>query len=371
MMHAYMNQHFQEENPDKRIEYINQMDVEHFSLITFIDTLIPALVWESNLRFGNFHLIKMSLFIRKLARHNVFSQETERALAKLIIQHLYYLEWTRISADSLPHRPEPVSNPVEKMLDEIEEGNAHNAYFYGLVGLENHRDELFNALMQNGAISMEDTLGHSISCFYPVLEEVLAVDHPAAATALLSLILYLCRFRNASSSSVQTLPISDEDKNRMLMQASSGTSIVDIHHMITFYTMFDWEKARWNSHSTPPWKLMQDWIGAKEVDRGRQDLANGNLVAIPESYQEWKALFSSKNRASIVETAIAILEDSYAKACDWFFRVYAEHYTPDWDPHYITSLYAALELSLDPAISAEASRMALIQALEYFLEESH
>ena len=95
-MNVQMMQLFQNANHEKRIEYIDRMDPDHFSLITFIDSLTPALVWESNLRFGSFHLIKMSLYIRDFARRKFFSAETDRALAKAILQHLYYLPWPQI-----------------------------------------------------------------------------------------------------------------------------------------------------------------------------------------------------------------------------------------------------------------------------------
>lgn len=373
-MNTYMNHLFQEENPDKRIKYIDGLDPERFSLVTFIDSLTPSLVWESNLRFGSFHLIKMSLFIRNLARRNLFTPETERALAKLILQHLYYLPWSRVSADPLPHTPDPIDKPVERMLSEIEKGNAHNAYLCAATALHTDRDELFVALMQNGAVSIPNTIGHSISCFYPVLEEVLSVDHPAAGTSLLSLILYLCRFRNRNKASYHGPTISDEDKSRLLQQAASGTSIVDVHQMITFYTMQAWENATWNKGNTPPWNLLVDWIGDKRIHESRKEQAEhgGNRnVDIPESYETWQQLFDDRDLEAIIDSTTALLSNSYTKASDWLFRAYAERYTPDWNPHYITSLYAALELSLDRSIPSELSRMALIQAVEYFLRSIH
>lgn len=372
-MNAYLNKLFEAQNPDTFNEYIDRMDASHFSLVTFVDTLIPALVWESNLQFGSFHLIKMSLFIRNLARRKYFSAETELALAKVILQHLSYLEWTRISADPLQHMPDPIDEPVKRMLSAIEKGNAHNAYFYALTALQSDKEQLFNALLKNGAISIPDTIGHSISCFYPVLEDVLAVDHPAAATSLLSLILYLCRFRNSRSAMVEGNAISDADKNRLLLQAASGTSILDIHHMITFYTLQAWETATWNKECTPPWEFLTDWIGEKEVDESQKEhvdrVIRQNTIDVPESYEAWQRLFAEKDQEAILDSAIALLRESSEKACDWLFRVYAEYYTPDWDPHYFTSLYAALELRQDTSISIEASTMAFIQALKYFVEE--
>ena len=40
---------------------------ENWSLVTIIDELLPLALMESNLRFGNFHSVKMALFLRRLA----------------------------------------------------------------------------------------------------------------------------------------------------------------------------------------------------------------------------------------------------------------------------------------------------------------
>jgi hypothetical protein len=369
-MNMCLTKLFQDGDPDKLISYVDGLDQNSFSLITFIDSLSPALVMESNLRFGSFHLIKMSLFLRNLSRRKVFKAETERALAKLILQHLYYLEWIRISADPVPHSPDPVDNLIDKMLSEIKNGNAHNAYFYAAKALQTDKGTLFNALMLNGTLSIPNTIGHSISCFYPVIEEVIAVDHPAAGTSLLSLIMYLCRLRKQSAHVVvNDTPATPSEKSLLLLKAASGTSIIDIHHMITFYIFHAWENASWNPGMTPPWEKLHDWFGDKKIDTQRQTrAAEQKSMIVPESFQHWQNIFSGKNRDAIIDSAIAILNESWEKACDWFFRVYADYYTPDWDPHYFTSLYAALELSRDPSITAQDSTMALIQALEYFLD---
>jgi hypothetical protein len=251
-MHVQLTQLFHEGDPEKLISYVDGLNPDRFSLITFIDRLVPALVMESNLRFGSFHLIKMSLFLRNMSRRKVFSAETEKALAKLVLQHLFYLEWIRISADPLPHDPDPVEHALDEMLSEIADGNAHNAYFYAAKIYQTEKGNLFNALLLNGSMSIPDTIGHSISCFYPVLEEVIAVDHPSAGTSLLSLIMYLCRLRKQSSSVTgKDLSITPSQKSQLLVKAASGTSIFDIHHMITFYIFQAWETASWNRGTIP------------------------------------------------------------------------------------------------------------------------
>ena len=186
-MNACLTHLFQEGDPDKLISYVDGMNQDRFSLITFVDDLVPALVMESNLDFGSFHLIKMSLFFRNLSNRGVFSAETEKALAKQNLQHLFYLEWIRVTADTLPHALEPMEHLLEEMLSEIADGNAHNAFLYAAKASQVDKGSLFNALLLNGAMSIPDTLGHSISCFYPVMEDVISVDHPASGTSLLSL----------------------------------------------------------------------------------------------------------------------------------------------------------------------------------------
>ena len=272
-MDAYSRQLFEKHEVASLVNYVDDLDPEHFSLITFIDSLVPELVMESNLRFGSFHLVKMSLFIRNLSKRGVFSSETEIELAKLVIQHLYHLEWISVSADSLSHAADPVTDPLGEMLSEIADNNAHNAYFYASQAFFEDKQALFNLLLLNGAISIPHSLGHSISCFYPVLEDVIAVDHPAAGTSLLSLIMYLCRFGKETSAEADEKPLRDSDKGQLLRRAASGNDIVSIHHMITFYILQTWENASWNQDTIPPWSLLTDWIGEKRVDEKRVALA--------------------------------------------------------------------------------------------------
>ncbi|MDW7656897.1 MAG: hypothetical protein SCM11_06955 [Bacillota bacterium] len=358
-----------QKDPDDLAAYLDSLNGEHFSLVTLVDALSPFLVMESNLRFGSFHLIKMSLFLRKLSQSGLLSQATEIALAKVVVQHLYYLEWIELSVSPFVHSPDPIDAPLDSMLKEIKKGNAHNAYFYAALALQENKSHLISTLLLNGALSIPDTLGHSLSCFFPVLEQLVDMDHPAAGTALFSYILYLCRLRTNSLSGRQPVPVSVVlDRSHLLQQAASGTSIVDVHHMITYYIFQTWEKAAWQQEIPIPWSLLADWIGTKQIDNKtdwhRTQAVQGRL---PGDYEQWRQIFAKKDKENIIAITLSLLNISFQQTCDWLFRVYADYYTPDWDPHYFTSLYAALELYRDNTVDQTGSTMAVIQALSYFI----
>jgi hypothetical protein len=360
-----------QKDPDDLAAFLDKLNSEHFSLVTLIDALSPLLVMESNLRFGSFHLIKMSLFLRKLSQRGLLSQATEIALAKVVVQHLYYLEWIEISVSPFVHAPDPVDAPLDKMLTEIKKGNAHNAYFYAALALQDNKPQLIRTLLFNGALSIPDTLGHSLSCFFPVLDELVDMDHPAAGTALFSYILYLCRLRKNSLSGGQPAPDpAISDRSRLLQQAASGTSIVDVHHMITYYIFQTWEKAAWQQAIPLHWSALADWIGTKQIDNEAAQHSKQVVQAqLPGDYEQWRQIFAKKDKEKIIAITLSLLNTSFQQTCDWLFRVYADYYTPDWDPHYFTSLYAALELYQDNTVDQTGSTMAVIQALSYFIED--
>lgn len=370
-MTTELMQLLRQKDPDDLAAYLDRLNREHFSLVTLIDALSPLLVMESNLRFGSFHLIKMSLFLRKLSQSGLLSQATEIALAKVVVQHLYYLEWIEIAVSPFVHAPDPIDAPLDNMLTEIRKGNAHNAWFYAALALQENKPQLIRTLLMNGVLSVPDTLGHSLSCFFPVLEQLVDMDHPAAGTALFSYILYLSRLRKNSLSGSQSAPGSAvSDRSRLLQQAASGTTIVDVHHMITYYIFQTWEKAAWQQAIPIPWSLLADWIGTKQIDdKAARHWSQSALVQLPGDYEQWRQIFAKKDKEKIMAITLSLLDTSFQQACDWLFRVYADYYTPDWDPHYFTSLYAALELYRDDTVDQNGSTMAIIQALSYFIED--
>ena len=69
------------------------------------------------------------------------------------------------------------------------------------------------------------------------------------------------------------------------------------------------------------------------------------------TYEEFAKLFSFDDLDDTLAMVFMLLEIFPKQAVDWLFRFYAAHYTQEnWDPHYYTSLYAALRLYLEDTI---------------------
>ena len=84
-----------------------------------IDELLPLVLMETNLRYGSFHTVKMTLFIRELALEQYFSKPTERELARLLALEAAKRDWIGIQADRMGY----VDRNVPSLADII--GNKH------------------------------------------------------------------------------------------------------------------------------------------------------------------------------------------------------------------------------------------------------
>ena len=141
--------------------------LENWSLVTIIDELLPLLLMESNLRFGNFHAVKMALFLRKLAIEGWFSKSTEKELARVVALEAVEREWIGIQATRTGYAKRDISEPAEKIVEELNRGNVHNAFYYSLALLEVEPATLMQTLLSLGASAIPRSLGHSLSCFSP------------------------------------------------------------------------------------------------------------------------------------------------------------------------------------------------------------
>jgi hypothetical protein len=358
---------------------------ENWSLVTVIDELLPLALMESNLRFGNFHSVKMALFLRRLAVEGYFSKVTEREIARVIALELVEREWVSIHADRTGYTKRDKSPSLEEIVEELNENNVHNAFYYAIGLLKEKPKLLLQSLLTLGASAIPNSLGHSLSCFFPVVEDVIALDHPQADTALLSYIMYLSRHDFSKAVLEKEYGRAEEnlDYDAFLKLCASGDGVLNMHHTITFYVATEWEHAIFNEKGAAPYGLLSDWIGGKEIDRDREQRAveyrkakpsvseaNRYTGKLPETYEEFSSQFSFDKLNDLVSCVFQILEEKPKTIVDWLFRSYASHYTRDWDPHYYTGLYSVLRLCMGDKIRDKiACHMALEQALHYFAED--
>ena len=223
----------------------NMKNNENWSLITVIDELTPLLLMESNLTYGSFHLIKMSLFLREMQIKDYFSRDTEKKLIELISLLLSERDFVSIKSTRENFNKKRDGDYYNKLLEEINKGNAHNAYYYALRSLNCDRKKLSEFLLEIGSRFIPDSLGHSLSCFYPSVKDLIYIDSPHAETALLSYIMYLCRYSIEEShrqdlfgeSSAGSLPA---NYSELTFKCASGKGIVNLHHMITLAVFMLW-----------------------------------------------------------------------------------------------------------------------------------
>jgi len=337
----------------------------NFSIVSLIDELAPFLVMESNLRFGNFHQIKMNLFLRRLAITGLLNRETQIELSGLIVKEAMERDWVEIKGGFLRGGGEQ-ENPLPKMLEALGAKNIHNAYYYACQAYREEPVELVQGLLWLSTASIPDTLGHSFSCFLPVMADLVLPGHQAGPTSLFSYLMYLGRFPVPGDLPT---PVKSGmlDLNSLLQTCASGEGIENLHHMITLYLFLEWEQTSFNRGRGLPFRILEEWVSEKTLDQDRiERLENLKIPEPPNSFEEFSRRFNLEDIEETVKLTISILEGG-VPATDWLFRVFSRYYKPgNWNPHYFTGLYCALGFYKSMEIEPLARRMAIDQGIEYF-----
>src|SRR6056297_3984970 len=270
-------------------QYLNELTHDnHFSLGSLIEDLLPIMLMECNLRYGSFHFVKMSLFLRELSQKSYFGRETELEIARVVLLSLSERHFIHLKADSAGYKEDKISEKTyEKLAEEINKGNSHNAFYYALGILENEPNKLKAFLINLGMEKITDSLGHSVSCFFPVMRDITNHHKDVAATSVLSYVMYLCRYSFENQYHHQSRKKPEQDALESLgLKAASGTGIVNLHHMITYYTFFMLEDSSFY-REIPPYSILEDFFGDKKIDHQRLELAEVNKEAqIAEDYQQ-------------------------------------------------------------------------------------
>ncbi len=339
-------------------------------LITLIDQLLPMLAMESNLRFGSFHAIKMALYVRDVGRRGLFTRASEQAVAELLIREARHRLFAPFEAGPLPGHSAAPKNTWADFHGCLRDGNVHNGYYYASHALAEDPQRLAQQLAQIGARYLADSLGHSLSCFLPAMAWILRPMQPAAYNVLLSYLMYLGRWRPEPPAADET--VSDQvDVKTWLPRAAAGDGIVNLHHMITLHSFWLWQREFGPRFGVPFFRY-QRWVEDKKPDPAVERYVD-NLRSVPSAgtYEEFRQQFMNDREEGACEAVFSLLEADTSTAYDWLFRVYASLYNEEtWNPHFYTSLYAALELyTKAEGATAAARRLAVYQAVRYIRQE--
>ena len=359
---------------EKINDYLKELENDQgFTLASLIEELLPLMLMECSLRYGSFHFVKMSLFLRELSQKNYFPRDSELEIAKVVVLGLSERHFIKLEAESGAYKEDEVNQKTyAKLSEEINSGNTHNAFYYAAGILENEPEKLKEYLINLGLERIPDSLGHSISCFFPVMRDLVNHHKDISATAVLSYVMYLSRYSYQGKYNFdqkkQKKP-SPEELEDLGLKAASGSGIVNLHHMITYYTFFMLEDSSFYE-ALPPFTILENYFGSKNIDQKRLKLTDSNnkeKSQIAESYQQFKDDFSLTNYQEDLDFLFYNLDENYKETVNYLHRLFAEYYNPSWNPHYYTGLYCALGLYKSEKITdTKVKKMALIQAVEYF-----
>ena len=356
-------------------EYLKELESDNsFSLASLIEDLLPLMLMECSLRYGSFHFVKMSLFLRELSQKKYFSRESELEIARVVLLGLSERHFINIKADSSGYKEDEINQKTfAKLSEEINKGNSHNAFYYALGILEHQPEKLKEYLINLGMERIPDSLGHSISCFFPVMRDLINHHKDVSATAVLSYVMYLSRYsyqNKYNSEQEKRKKLSQEELEDLGLKAASGSGIVNLHHMITYYTFFMLENSSFYQE-LPPYTILENYFGSKNIDQKRLNFADSNnkeKSQIADSYQHFKDNFSLTNNQEDLDFLFYNLDQNYKETVSHLHQLFAEYYTPGWNPHYYTGLYCALGLYKSDKINdKKVKKMAVIQAIEYFV----
>lgn len=254
-------------NDQKRIQkIIANLELKDINLTDFVNEMAPIMLTEANLTYGNFHYIKMSLFLRELSLKKYFSDQTEKELINLLAINMTERRFVRFKADRIGYKEDFADqSTLKKMIEEINKSNVHNAYYYSLGLLKYEPEMLKNNLLSLGTESLPNTLGHSFTCFYPVMRDLVVEDSPHDTSAIFSYLMYLARYKYKEDVHIQYDTNHFEDIPQLTKICASGEGIVNLHHMITLAVYLLWEQDEVNGDYIPYQNLL-NWIGKKEVE---------------------------------------------------------------------------------------------------------
>ncbi|MFN2340521.1 MAG: hypothetical protein ABR547_04560 [Halanaerobium sp.] len=355
--------------------YLKELENDKsFSLASLIDNLLDLMLMECSLRYGSFHFVKMSLFLRELSQKKYFSREAELEIAKVVLLGLSERRFIKLEAESRGYKEEEVNQRTyAKLAEEINNGNTHNAFYYASGILEKEPEKLKEYLLNLGMERIPDSLGHSVSCFFPVLRDLVNHHQNIAATAVLSYIMYLNRYSYQGKYNAEPekrKKLSQEELEDLGFKAVSGSGIFNLHHMITYYTFLMLEDSSFYQQ-LPPYSILENYFGGENIDQKRLELIKsvGKNSNLAESYQEFKDGFPLADFRNNLSFLFANLDENYKSTVSYLHRLFAEHYNQNWDPHYYTGLYCALGLYKSDKIEEQKlKKMAVVQAVKYFVE---
>ncbi|SDH13152.1 hypothetical protein [Halanaerobium congolense] len=133
---------------EKIEEYLKKLETDNsFSLASLIEDLLSLMLMECSLRYGSFHFVKMSLFLRELSQKNYFSRESELEIAGVVVLGLSERHFINLEADSSGYKEKTqIAESYQQFKDNFSPANYKDKLDFLFYNLDQNYKETVNYL---------------------------------------------------------------------------------------------------------------------------------------------------------------------------------------------------------------------------------
>ncbi len=203
--------------------------------------------------------------------------------------------------------------------------------------------ELARRVLLLGSGYLNQSLGHSLSCTAFILLEMIEKKDQDSWPALSLLADYFCKGQFRATPELMKSPPRTEKEylNRLMLRASSGRGIYNLHHPITRYAIERIRKfltEEEQNHVVNAWiKFMGD---KKEAEVSFGDDGSGRV----EDYGRFYETFSKLDARRMVASVRGMIspEEDRRKLGRFIVQGLCDKYQGDYNPHFLTGLGSAL-----------------------------
>lgn len=304
-------------------------------------SLFPVAQPVLNPSFINPHLPKMYHINRELASY----------LHQDRIGDLVTLEVTeyarRPKLKQIPKAPLPAHSVSFKEIEAAIGENHSGKVATLMAGFLSQKGgaEFARRVLLLGSGYLNNSLGHSVSCTAFILLEMLEQGAADPWPALSALADYFCKGRfHATPGLKKTAPGTEQkDLHRLVVKATSGRGIVNLHHPITLYAI---ERTRKFLNQEEYDHMINAWVEFMGDKRGEEVNLTGMKTEPIEDYSRFYALFS-RMEAKLLTASLkgrVSSDEGRQKMGRFMVQAVCDRYQGDYNPHYLTGLGSALWL---------------------------
>ena len=229
--------------------------------------------------------------------------------------------------------------------------------------------ELARRLLLLGSGYLDPSLGHSVSCTAFILLEMLARKEEDLWPAFATLADYFCKGRFQTTPTLRKSAglASDDNFHHLLLQATSGRGIVNLHHTITLYAM---ERVRHLFSKEEYNHMMNAWIAFMGDKDEKQLTVKIPRREYPYDYNRFYETFSEMDAKSVAANAGGMIASSQGRQQlrRFLIKALCDKYQDNYNPHYITGLGSALWVIDRYWNQGPIALNALFQYLDFFFD---